>query len=358
MTPEGGRRHRWASARPGWLAIAIAAALAVAACTNSNSGSDEVGEDPSEAAAREVRVSTVPGTLLALPQYVAQDEGFFEENGLVVRLVPTTSGPTALQALLSGDVDIMLNGPDFVLQANDSGRSIKFIVGNTARSITTLIARSDWPVPNKGSYPAAVRDLEGARIGVTARGSQIENQLRLMLDDAGLDPDEDVTIVATGGLDTALAAFDGDQVDAWVAFEPGTTTLLQHPGKGTALVDLRKGEGPAQLTAYPTNGYAASTSFIEENPRIVSSFAAAIGAAQRWLADPANRAELEEAVAANLQIDPSLIPRLLDDNLATFSAVIPERGMQDAIDLVKQAGLIESSPSYEDVVATEFAPRR
>ena len=303
-------------------------------------------------------MSTVPGTLLALPQYVAEDEGFFEDNGLDVRLVPTTTGPTALQALISDEVDIMLNGPDLVLQANDSGRSIKFIVGNTARSITTLIARSDWPVPNRGSYPAAVRDLQGARIGVTARGSQSENQLRLMLDDAGLDPDKDVTIVATGGLDTALAAFDGDQVDAWVGFEPGTTSILQRQRNGIALVDLRKGEGPDQLVDYPTNGYAASTSYIEENPEIVSAFASAIGDAQRWLADPANRVELEEAVAANLQIDRSLIPRLLDDNLATFSAVIPEQGMQDAIDLIKRAGLIDSSPSFEDVVATEFAPRR
>ena len=326
------------------------AAAAVAACAS------DTTDERAAAEIDRVRISTVPGALLALPQYVAEDRGFFTKHDLDVRLVPTTSGPVAIQALLAGDVDVMLNSPDFVLQANDRGRDVKFVAGNTSRSILTLIARTSWPTPNAGSYPEAVADLEGASIGVTARGSLLENQLRVMLADAGLDADTDVTIVATGGLDTASAALDTGQVDAWVGFEPGTTIAIEQLGIGIPLVDLRKGEGPARLVEYASNGYAASGSYIEAHGRAVRRFVSAIEEAHRWLADPANRTALEAIVAGNVSVDETLIPRLIDDNLATFGAAIPERNIDNAIGLMKQLRLIDGTPSFEDVVATDYVP--
>jgi ABC-type nitrate/sulfonate/bicarbonate transport system substrate-binding protein len=328
---------------------------AAAACSDDE---PTPGGPAAASAPARVRVSTVSGALVALPQYVAEARGYYAEHGLDVSLVPTTSGPSAMQALLAGEVDIMLNAPDLVLQANDKGKAIRFIAGNTDRGLHTLIARSKWPVPNKGRYPAAVRDLKGAKIGVTARGAQAENLLRVMLRDAGLDPDNDVTIVATGAVDTSLAALSAGQVDAWVGFEPGTTIVLGQLHEGTALVDLRKGEGPERLVEFPANGYAAERSYIDGHKRIVTSFVEAMEEAHDWLADPDNRDELESLVAANLKVDPALIPQMLDDNLPTFSIAIPKRNMQHAIDLTKEFGLIESAPTYADLVATEFVPER
>ena len=323
------------------------------ACSDdtASSGTDAAGStlDP-------VRISTVPGALLALPQYVAEERGFFADNQLDVTLVPTASGPAAIQALLAGDVDVMLNSPDFVLQANDEGQSIEFVVGNTDRSILTLLTRTSWPVPNQGSYPEAVGDLRGATIGVTARGSVVENQLRVMLADAGLDPDNDVTIVATGGLDTAIAAFEQGQVDAWVGFEPGTTVVVDQLRIGTVLVDLRAGDGPARLTEYASNGYAASSSYIEDHPRTVRRFVTAIEQAHDWIADPANRAALEEIVARNVAVDETLVSQLVEDNVGTFGPSIPERNIDNAITLMRELELIDATPTYDDVVATEYVP--
>jgi ABC-type nitrate/sulfonate/bicarbonate transport system substrate-binding protein len=349
-TPAGGSRRRIAA-----FLTCIAVLSATAACSGDEPAPGGPAAGPAPA---KVRVSTVPGTLLALPQYVAEARRYYEDHGLDVSLVPTASGPAAMQALLAGDVDIMLNSPDLILQANDKGKAIRFIAGNTGRGVTTLIARTRWPVPNKGRYPDAVRDLEGAKVGVTARGSQAENQLRVMLHDAGLDPDKDVTIVATGGLDTAVAALSAGQVDAWIGFEPGTTTVIRQLREGTAVVDLRRAEGPERLVDYPANGYAAERSYIEGHKRIITSFVEAMEEAHDWLADPDNRDELESLVAANVKVDPALIPQMLDDNLATFSVTIPRRNLQHAIDLTKQFGLIESSPTYADVVDTEFTPAR
>ena len=325
----------------------------MAACSG---GAAEPRSDGASPRADRVRISTAPGALLALPQYVAEERGFFTEQHLDVTLVPLPTGPAAIQGLLAGDVDIMLNSPDFVLQANDRGRSVRFVVGNTSRSIVTLIARSSWSTPNRGTYPAAAGDLKGARIGVAARGSTAENQLRVMLEDAGLDPDTDVRIVATGGVDTSVAALKGDRVDAWVAVEPGTTILIDQLRIGVPILDLRKGQGPRRLVEYEPNAYAASTSYIDDHGQVVRRFVAAIEQANEWMTDPANRTALAGIIARNTSINEALISRLIDDNLATFGATIPERNIDNAIALMKDLGLIKEKPRFEDVVATDYVP--
>jgi NitT/TauT family transport system substrate-binding protein len=341
--------------RAGQLRQAIAATVCVAAVACSG-GTAEPRSDGASPRADRVRISTAPGALLALPQYVAEERGYFTEQHLDVTLVPLPTGPAAIQGLLAGDVGIMLNSPDFVLQANDRGRSVRYVVGNTTRSIITLIARSSWSTPNRGTYPAAVGDLRGARIGVAARGSLAENQLRVMLKEAGLDPDTDVTIVATGAVDTAVAALSGGRVDAWVGFEPGTTIVIDQLRVGVPILDLRKGQGPRRLVDYEANGYAAPTSYIEDHDRVVRRFVAAIAEAHAWMADPKNRAALEGVIARNTSIDEALISRLLDENLATFGATIPERNIDNAIALMKGLGLIHATPRFEDVVATDYVP--
>jgi ABC-type nitrate/sulfonate/bicarbonate transport system substrate-binding protein len=272
-----------------------------------------------------------------------------------VSTVQVTSGPAAVTALLAGDADVMVNSPDFVLQANDKGQSIKYVVGNTDRNIVTLMVGNKWPTPNKGKYPDVIRDLKGAKIGVTARASAVENFLRAMLKDAGLDPDKDVTIVATGAVNTSIPALQNGLIDAWMGFEPGTTIALDQMKIGASIVDLRK-EGPETLTNYESNAFAATSSYISSHDAVIKHLVTAIDQAQKWIADPANKAELETIVASNMQIDKSLIPTMLDDNLATFGAVIPQKNIQNSIDLMKQANLIKGSPTYADVVATQYAP--
>lgn len=303
-----------------------------------------------------LRMTTNNGLLQTLLQHVAIEQGFFEQNGIEIDLVDVASGPAGIQALLAGDAEIMLNAPDFVILANEQGQAVKMFVANFIRLSTTLVASPDWPLPNEGSYPEVIGDLKGATIGVVARGSAVENQLRVMLEDAGLDPDSDVTIVATGLLDTAIPALQAGQVDAWVAFEPGTTMTVEQLKVGVPVVDLRAGEGPEKLWNVNSNAFAAKEDYIEANPEVIRRFVSAIVAAQQWMQDPANREDLEAIATEHVNIDAASIPAMIDANLATFGAEITEERIQNSIDMMVKFGLVENPPAYEEIVATKFTP--
>jgi NitT/TauT family transport system substrate-binding protein len=301
-------------------------------------------------------MTTNKGLVQSLPHAVGVEKGFFAKNGIDLSLVDMKSGPAAIQALLGGDADVMFNAPDFVILAGEQGKPVQIVAGNLISANTTLIARNGWPLPHAGSYPAAVADLKGAKIGVVARGSTVENQLRVMLQDAGLDADKDVTIIATGVLDTALPALKSGQVDAWVGFEPGTTIALEQMKLGVPVVDFRKQEGPEKVWDVNFNGYSFKKDYIDAHPDEVKRFVKAISETIAWMKDPANRAELETIAEKNVTVDPSVVPQLLDANLPTFGTEITEAKMQNSINMMLQFGLIKKAPAYEDIVATAYLP--
>jgi NitT/TauT family transport system substrate-binding protein len=332
---------------------AALAVLAVAACSSSGSGSTPKGSD---AGSVKLTVTAYPGSILSLPEYLAQDRGFYKAHGVDVTVLPITSGPASTQALLTGAAQIMLNTPDAVLQANDKGQSLKIVGGDIKRGITTILARNAWPLPHAGSYPAVMADLKGAKIGVTARGSSQEVWLRRMLPEAGLNPDKDVTFVAVGLVPTALSALQAGQIDVWSGFEPGTTIAMSQLKIAKVVVDIRKGEGPKELVNFSTNVFVSTDKYIKDNADAVKRFMAAIADAEAWMTNSANRAELEGLVAKNVKVDAALIPQLIDDNLPTFGVVVPRENIENAITINKQASMIKGSPTYESVVATDLVP--
>lgn len=347
-------RWRYAS-----VAAAAVAMVVVSACSSSSSSSGSPSGGASSGGSAQpvgLSVTAYPGSILSLPEYVAIDKGFFTAQGLNVNLVPVSSGPESAQALLTGSADVAVVTPDQVLQASDKGQSMKIIAGDTKRGISTIVAAKDWPLPHAGEYPAVVKDLKGARVGVTARGSTQEIQLKLMLREAGLNPDKDVTIVAVGLVNTALAALQAKQIDVWSAFEPGTTIALNQMKIANMVVDFRAGQGPKEVVNFSTNVFVATDQYIKEHGDRVERFKNAVVQAERWMLDPANRTELEGVVAKNIKIDATLIPQLLDANLKTYGVAVPRENIENAIKINKDAGLITGSPKYEDLVATKYVP--
>jgi NitT/TauT family transport system substrate-binding protein len=334
----------------------IAATMAVIvlpACSSGGSASSPNGPDVGPV---KLTVTSVPGSILSLPEYVAHDKGFYKAHGLDVTLLPITSGPASTQALLTGAAQISFNNPDAVLQANDKGQSLKIVGGEIKSAITTILARKAWPLPHAGSYPAVMADLKGAKIGVTVRGSSQEIWLRRMLTDGGLNPDKDVTFVAVGIVATALPALQSGQIDVWSGFEPGTTIALSQLKIANVVVDMRKGDGPKELVNYSSEAFVATDKYIKENGDALKRFMAAIADTEAWMVDASNRTELEGLVAKNVKIDAALIPQLLDDNLGTFGVAVPRENIENAITINKQAHMITGSPTYDSVVATEFVP--
>lgn len=210
MSTDGARRSRPRSLTGALVALVTSALLS--ACGSS-------GEAASTSAG--LKVGVYPGALMSLPAYVGADAGLFRKHGLDIDLVDISDGRNMTAAVVSGSIDIELNGVDNNALVIEQGQSIVAVAGNTVRPVFALLAGSKLATPNaEAGFPGSVRDLKGKKIGVMATGGSVEQMLRYVLKAAKVDPDKDVTLVNAGLPATGVPALKANQIDAYMSIEP------------------------------------------------------------------------------------------------------------------------------------------
>jgi NitT/TauT family transport system substrate-binding protein len=148
-----------------------------------------------------IGIST-PG-LYEVPTEIALRKGFYKGEGLDSRKVVVRTG-LHVAALLAGELDYStVSG--IIGRASIQGLPVKGVMGWFDRPLHILVARSG----NK-----RVTDLKGKRIAVSTIGSVPHIILREALTQAGMNPDNDVIILAIGGSGERLAALTAGTVDA------------------------------------------------------------------------------------------------------------------------------------------------
>ncbi len=165
-------------------------------------------------AQEKIRIGVPLFPTVSYPVFIAHDKGFFERNGLKAEIIRINSEPTTYQALISGDIDATSGAPTGLVQSNIQG--------------VPVVSLGSWD--NLVSYTMATREkiddlsqLRGKKIGVNRLGGKSSLVLRVMLEDAGLNPMKDVTLLQLGGSQERLAALIRGGIDAApvdFAFEP------------------------------------------------------------------------------------------------------------------------------------------
>ena len=90
----------------------LSAALLFTGCTGSNTDSKELTE---------VRLSEVVHSVFYAPQYVALENGYFEEEGLKIDLSVGQGADKSMTALISGSADIALLGTEAGIYVYNQG---------------------------------------------------------------------------------------------------------------------------------------------------------------------------------------------------------------------------------------------
>jgi len=131
-----------------------------------------------------------------LPFRAAISKGFFKDQGLAVEQIFVRGGPTAIAALISGNVDFAsIGGAQAAIRSNARGLDLQIIASMSNYTNYTLLGSKD---------AKSVEELRGKIIGVTGAGAFSDFAIRIYLKRNHLDPDKDVTLRAIGG--TALRA--------------------------------------------------------------------------------------------------------------------------------------------------------
>ncbi|HBY36412.1 MAG TPA: ABC transporter substrate-binding protein, partial [Delftia acidovorans] len=159
------------------------------------------------------------GLLYYLPLVIAQQLGYFEAEGLTVRIDDYPGGSQSLQALESGAADVCAGAYEHTLVAQQRGSVLRaFVVQGRAPQIALGVS-SRW-MPRYQT----LADLRGRRVGVSSLGASTARAVQLMLLGDGLEADL-VQLVGVGSGPDAMEALRTGRVHALCHADPLMSVL-------------------------------------------------------------------------------------------------------------------------------------
>ena len=148
-----------------------------------------------------------------LPIWLAKEIGIFKRNGLDVQLVNFTGGPTAIAALMSGDLPITQVSAPGVIRANLYGADVVLVAGVTPTLDFWLVSRAEIKTAEQ---------LKGGSIGIGRFGGVNDFTLEFLLPKLGLTMGKDVTIRQAGSVPVRLTALEAGQIQATLLSPPSS----------------------------------------------------------------------------------------------------------------------------------------
>jgi ABC-type nitrate/sulfonate/bicarbonate transport system substrate-binding protein len=171
---------------------------------------------------RDVIIGLVsPNISTQLPIVVAQQSGFFKDEGLNVHSVTIASGGTLMVAILtSGHADLVVSGVAAIMRAIERGAPVTVVAGFQNKIDFALIG---------SKQVARLEDLKGKTVGVTSAGSFSEFAVLEALRRRGFTRDKDYKLLAAGSTFLRIGALKGGKVDA-IPLSSGERHTLENEG--------------------------------------------------------------------------------------------------------------------------------
>ncbi|PWK59146.1 ABC transporter substrate-binding protein [Roseicyclus mahoneyensis] len=267
-------------------------------------------------------VSPSPSAINSFPVFVAIGEGYFADEGIAIDAQAVNGSSAILQALASGQAQFGRPGPAPVIVANARGVEVTFLYNSLPRSSFGILVQEDAPYQTP-------EDLRGQTIGVgTADGAEV-GFARAILNSYGMSEPADYTFIPVGDGGPATAGLQRGDIVAYVGSLADRAIITY---RGMPMRDVT----PAQFDTLFGNGYAAMTSYVNENPEIVEGFGRALVRATIFTRDPANRdvvldhlaaanpQEIEDRAFANALLDAVLLKGLPHDPSLGWGYNTPE----------------------------------
>ncbi len=296
-----------------------------------------------------VRCSEAVRGFFFLPLYLAQSLKYFEKQGLDVEFVPTQGGPLAMQALITGDVDVCATGHGQVAHLFSQGKPTRIVFQMQDKCTFYLMGRPEL---------TNIKDIAGKNVGCTKFGSETYAVGRALAAGAGLDPDTGITMLETGGMATMAAALDAGRVDAALAWQP-LVGKLESAGKAKVLATLNTAEDSTRYFGSPDYSFSVlqvTPEFASKKPDTVKRFVAAVLEAQTWLREHSS-AEVAHMAAPYFEgMSEGDIAMAVDRDRQAFSATgeVSRQGHDTAVRIFQDAKILTKPVRFEDLVDNSF----
>jgi NitT/TauT family transport system substrate-binding protein len=242
-------------------AAPLAAAIIVlaAGCTSGNVAASSGPEKP------DVTVAALPAADLA-GLYIAQDDGYFAEQGLHVKIVKIASSAAVIADQLQGHVDITAGSYVAYITAEAAGAKFRILAEASALRPHTrvLVIPTDSPI-------RSVNELVGKKIGLNGTNSIGTLLISALLAQHGISPEKVTFVTDAKGFPAMPAQLQNGTWAAAFLAEPYVTVAGEAYGE-RELADLDQG---ATLN-FPIDGYMATQAWVEKYPKTAAAFVRAI----------------------------------------------------------------------------------
>ena len=191
-----------------------------------------------------ITVAEVAHSIFYAPQYVAINNGYFEEEGIDVELVLTPGADAVTAAVLSGDVQIGFSGTEATIYVYNGGEKdyLKVFAALTKRDGAFLVSR-------KKIDNFSLDDLKGKTVIGGRKGGMPEMTFEWALRKNNIDPVRDLNIDTSIAFAAMEGAFIGGNGDFVTLFEPNATSV-EKQGLGYVVAYVGSYGGAVTYTAY------------------------------------------------------------------------------------------------------------
>lgn len=218
-----------------------------------------------------IRINEVTHSVFYAPLYVAINNSYFKDEGLEIELTNGGGADKSMAAILSGEADVGLLGPEATIYIVEQGASDHPVVFGqlTKRDGSFLMSKN--PEPNFKWTDLIGKEVIGGR-----RGGVPAMTLQYVMEQAGLNPGDEIG----GEIDTKLnldvqfnlvaAAFEASNDAYCTMFEP-TASDYEKAGKGYIVASVGQASGEVPYTAF-----TAKKSYLKDNEEKMKKFLRAV----------------------------------------------------------------------------------
>jgi len=233
-------------------------------------------------------VITYPSRSIAsVDLYIAQDRGFFRQEGLLADVVQVR-GNIGVTALLSGEAHAINNVGTVIRAMERSELPLKVVSQSLKKNLFWLVTKPEIK---------SLAEVKGKVFGTTTFGGSQHMAAMRLLQKAGLDPEKDITTVIGGDVPAQLQSLVSGVIQL-AALSPPTVILARDKFKlrihGSTLEDVPNLQ----------NGLAVTEKNLRERRELVKRILRARSRAQRYFWD--NERGTAEVLAKYMNVDLSV----------------------------------------------------
>lgn len=331
-----------------YIAAALAVLLAAAALPVTAFAEEKEKENKEPV---KITLNEVAHSIFYAPQYVAVEEGYFEEEGLDLTLVTGFGADKVMAAVLSGDAEIGFMGAEASVYAFQEGANDPVVnfAQLTQRAGNFLVAREEMP-------DFKWEDLKGKNVLGGRKGGMPEMVFEYILKQNGLDPQKDLSIDQSIDFGSTAAAFAGDDsADFTVEFEP-SATALEKEGTGHVVASLGVESGYVPYTSY-----SAKTSYLKEYPDVIQKFTNGLQMGMEFVREHTPE-EIAQVIApqfpeTDMETLTTIVKRYHEQDTWKENLIFEKESFELLQDILEDAGELSRRMPYEKLVTVEYAEK-